>query len=321
MREGAMSIGTAAKAPVPEHVRPESVVDFDIYGDHRFLEAGDMHVGVWKLAQEKGNGIFWTPRNGGHWLVNDFELLFEAVRQPDLFSSQGLTVPPMPEEPQLIPLGLDPPVHGDFRLPLVKFFSPQIVRGMEADIRRLAGELIEGIKPAGRCEFVRAVAVPLPVTIFMKLMGMPPERLDEYREWVLDMGSNNDDRRADSYVKIHGLMADLIRERQRERRDDLISRLIDADVGGRAPTFDELQAYCMLLFAAGLDTVANSLSFGVNYLAGAPEMQDRLRANPERIPDAVEEFLRRFAIVNNPRTIARDAQFGGWRSGRASAWS
>jgi cytochrome P450 len=298
-------------APVPDHVRPESVVDFDLYGDRRWVETGDMHAGLWKLGQEKGWGIFWTPHNGGHWLINDYELLFDAVRQPELFSNQKMTLPPMPEEPLLLPLGLDPPVHGAFRLPLMKAFAPNVIRAMERDIRNFAAELIDGIARDGRCEFVRAIGVPMPVMIFMKLMGMPLDRLDEFREWVLDMSSNDNERRADSYVKCHALMAELIGERQAERGDDLISQLIDADVGGRPPTFDELQAYCMLLFAAGLDTVANSLAFGVNYLAGDARLQNELRASPETIPVAVEEFLRRFGITNPPRTATRDFNFGG----------
>lgn len=301
----------AGKISAPAHVRPESIVDFDLFGDPRFIETGDMHAGLHRLGMEKGQGVFWTPRNGGHWLINDYELLFEAVRRPDIFSSRGMTVPPMPEEPLLIPLGLDPPTHGAFRLPLMKAFSPEVVRAMEPDIRSFAASLIQGIARDGRCEFVRAVGVPMPVMIFMKLMGMPLDRLDEFREWVLDMSSNDDGRRAASYAKCHALMGALIRERQEARKSDLISFLIDADVGGRPPSFDELQAYCMLLFAAGLDTVANSLSFGVNHLAGNPALQDRLRSNPELIPEAVEEFLRRFGITSPPRTATRDVVFGG----------
>ncbi len=298
---------------VPDHVRPESVVDFDLYRDHRFEEEDGLHEGLWRLIQETGQGIFWTPHNGGHWFITDHELLFQAAKQPELFSSTAMTLPPMPadQEPRLIPLGLDPPVHGAYRLPLMRAFSPDIIKAMEKDIRAFAAELIEGIRPNGRAEFVEAIAEPMPIMIFMKLMGMPLDRLREFREWVYDMLSPDNDRRASSYVHVHAMMEPLIREREKEPRDDLISRLVHSEIDGRPVTYDEVQAYCLLLFAAGLDTVANSLSFGVCLLSRDQELQARLRANPELIPEAVEEFLRRYGIVFTPRTAAKDMHFGG----------
>ena len=224
-----------------------------------------------------------------------------------------MTLPPMPadEEPRLIPLGLDPPVHGHYRLPLMRAFSPDIIKAMEAGIRSFAADLIEGIKPHGSAEFVEAIAEPMPILIFMKLMGMPLDRLREFREWVYDMLSSDNERRASSYGHVHAMMEPLIREREAAPRDDLISRLVHSEIDGRPTTYDEVQAYCLLLFAAGLDTVANSLSFGVNLLSSDQELQARLRANPELIPEAVEEFLRRYGIVFTPRTAALDVSFGG----------
>ncbi len=298
---------------VPDHIRAESVVDFDLYRDHRFEEEGGLHEGLSRLIAESGQGIFWTPHNGGHWFITDHALLFDAARRPDLFSSTAMTVPPMPpeHEPKLIPLGLDPPVHGHYRLPLMRAFSPDIIKAMEKDIRAFAAELIEAIKAQGRCEFVEAIAEPMPIMIFMKLMGMPLDRLREFREWVYDMLSSDNDRRASSYTQVYGMMDPLIRERQDAPRDDLISRLVHSDIDGRPATYDEVQAYCLLLFAAGLDTVANSLSFGVNLLASDQALQERLRADPGLIPEAIEEFLRRYGIVFTPRTAALDVSFGG----------
>jgi cytochrome P450 len=299
--------------PVPLHIRPESVVDYDVYGDHRYAEADDIHLGIHRLSQEVGFGIFWTPRNGGHWCINDHELIFEASRRPDLFSSHAMTIPPMPEghEPRFLPLNLDPPEHGPFRMPLMKAFSPDAMNILGKDIRAFATELVDAVADKGECDFVSAIAEPMPVIIFMKLMGMPLDRLHEFRGWVFDMVSNDDARRIPAYAHINQVMDALIREREAERRNDLISRLIDAEIGGRRATFDEVQRYCLLLFAAGLDTVANSLSFGMNHMAGDPALQQRLHAEPGLIPEAIEEFLRKFSVSMPPRTAAVDFEFGG----------
>ena len=82
---------------VPPHVRPECVVDYDVYRAYGADQTGDPHFGIYRLSQAVGHGIFWTPHNGGHWCIHDHELIFEAARRPDLFSSHAMTIPPMPE--------------------------------------------------------------------------------------------------------------------------------------------------------------------------------------------------------------------------------
>ena len=88
--------------PVAEVSEPSArqrpVVDYDLYQGQSYAASGDLHQGLYELAERHGRGIFWTPHNGGHWFINDYELLFEAARQPELFSSTEMTIPPVPEE-------------------------------------------------------------------------------------------------------------------------------------------------------------------------------------------------------------------------------
>ena len=295
----------------PAHVPPDRVVDYDVYRGAFPGEETDLHHGLYRLGEESGRGIFWTPHNGGHWFINDFELLFDAARKPELFSSTEMTIPPVPVEPRLIPLFLDPPEHGLFRAPLMRQFTPGRIAAMESGIRLFTNELINAIEAEGRCEFVEAMAEPLPIKIFMRIMGMPLDRMREFRDWILDMLSPDDDRRASSYANIAGLMDGLIRERQAQPKDDLISHLLTLEIGLRAITYEEVQAYCLLLFAAGLDTVANALAFGMNFMANRPDLQARLSADPSLIPEAVEELLRKFGVPMPARTATCDFEFGG----------
>jgi cytochrome P450 len=301
------------RTSVPPHIRPECVVDYDLYNDHRHAAHGDIHLALHHMADKECRGVMWTPHNGGHWVINDYGLLFEAARDPGLFSSAALMLPPMPEglEPRVVPIGFDPPVHGPYRMPLMKAFAPDKIRALETDIRAFAIELIERVAAKGACDFVDAIAEPMPVIIFIKLMGMDTSRLREFRRWVYDMVSNDNDRRAQAHRNTAAMMAELIAARQEEPKDDLITQLVYTEVNGQRLTIDEVQAYCLLLFAAGLDTVANSLSFGMNYLAGDPSLQERLRADPSLIPEAVEEFLRKFGVANVVRVVTRDTEWGG----------
>jgi len=299
----------------PAHIDPTHAIDYDIFNDPRFAAAGDPHAGLRLLGEEAGYGIYWTPRNGGHWFINDYELIFQAARSPDLFSSKAMTVPPMPAElePRLIPLTLDAPEHAAYRLPLMRAFAPDRVRAMEPAIRAYTAQLIESIADDGRCDFVEAISEPLPIVIFMRLMGMDVSRLAEFRRWIVDMMAAEEAPRARCYENIRRMMGELIEARQIRREDDLVSRLLDSEIAGRPVTIEEMHGYCMLLFAAGLDTVANVMAHSMRHMAGDPALQDRLRATPARIPDAIEEFLRKFGVPTPPRTVTRDAEFGGVR--------
>jgi cytochrome P450 len=310
-----MNAHTALTRDIPAHVDPAQVVDFDMFRDHRYREPGGPHAALARLAAEDGRGIFWTPHNGGHWLINDHALLFEAVRMPELFSSTAMTIPPMPAElePKLLPLFSDPPVHGPYRLPLMKAFAPARIAAMEGSIRAFAIELIEAVAGEERFDFFDKIAEPMPVVIFMKLMGMPLERMHEFRGWMVDMVSDSDEARGGAHRNVNAMMKPLIEARQAEPQNDLISWLLESDIGGRPITYDEMQAYSLLLFAAGLDTVANSIGFGMNHLATDIALQERLREEPELIPEAVEEFLRMFAVATVARTVTRDAEFAGAR--------
>lgn len=311
-----MNIATPVERPsLPPHVDPSRVREYDVFKGYKPDEVANPHDGLMQLAEDYGRGIFWTVSNGGHWFINDRELLFQAVRNPALFSSTAMTIPPLPRElePRMLPLMLDPPEHGAFRMPLMKAFAPQEIKRLETSIRELAIELIDGVAGNGRCEFLEEIAEPLPVTVFMKMMGIPLDRLVEYRAVMADMMSDDEARRVRSFEVFGEDMGVLIKERMEKREDDLISRLIDADIDGRLPTFDELVNYCVLLLTAGLDTLVNAFSFGVAHLAIDPELQRRLKGDPSMIMPFIEELLRRYGGVMPPRLVMHDAEFGGVR--------
>ncbi len=296
----------------PAHVDPARVVDWDVFRDPRYAATPEVHHSLFKFSEERPRGIYWTPRNGGHWLINDHELMFEAMRNPGLFSSTKMTLPPIPDEPCFIPLSLDPPEHGYYRLPLMQAFAPAEVMKLEANVRAIAARLIAEVIPRGRCEFVREIAEPVPVTIFLNMMGLPLDRIEEFRGWALAMVLDDNDARTAAYIQVNGVMAELVRDRQANPGDDLVSKyLLNAQIDGRPVTFDELLNYCMLLFVAGLDTLVASITFGARQLAVDPPLQKRLRENISLVPDFIEEVLRRYAVSMPPRTVTHDAEFHG----------
>jgi len=106
-------------------------------------------------------------------------------------------------------------------------------------------------------------------------------------------------------------LGELINARRKEPRDDLVSYLTRATIDDRQLTDMELLAISFLLYMAGLDTVAGMLTYIFRHLAEHPNHRSRLREHPETIPDAVEEFLRYYAIVTTARFVTRDVEFAG----------
>jgi cytochrome P450 len=107
------------------------------------------------------------------------------------------------------------------------------------------------------------------------------------------------------------LLSGVIAARRAEPRDDLISYLLELEIEGRPVTDDMVLGYSKLLFFAGLDTVANAMSFIMHYLAKDQGLQARLRREPDKIPHAMEEMIRRHAVAPVVRIVAKDETWRG----------
>ncbi len=293
----------------PAHVSDGQVVDFDIYLDSHMRE--DLHLGLRRLHSVAPD-IFYTPRNGGHWVVTRLDQMTKILQDPEHFSNRELTIPKSNSDNVMIPLNLDPPDHLQYRIVLMRSFDRKAITAREPVLREWAGKLIDRVVADGKCDFTETLGAAFPVSVFMEMMGMPLERFEEFRAIVLEyFGKTTTERYVELQNQIIATMTEIIEDRQRQRKDDLVSRLLDEDVKGRKLTLAELQSICFLLFIAGLDTVANALTFAFRNLAQREDLQDQLRAEPERIPDFVEESLRRFAVVNQTRIVKKDIDLFG----------
>lgn len=307
----------------PEHV-PESVVyDFDMFRDAAYI--ANPHDRILELIRS-APPVFWTPRNGGHWMMVSYEANFKASRDTDTFSNDMISpaarealmamIPPGgPHIPNSVPINLDPPEHGKYRLPLQRVFSPATINGLKDSIRELAAELIDSVAAQGDCEFMAAIAEPLPVKVFLKMLGLPLERLPEYRvlakKFLRGLSESASDMMAVSMRmrQVADIMNDVLLARKANPRDDIISMLWKVEVDGKPSTLEDMENYAVLLFIAGLDTVMNGMGHGIRHLAQDLATQDQLRAEPALIADATEELLRRYTFTVPPRRVKQDTVF------------
>ena len=298
-------------APVPAHVPPHLVFDFDVYN-----AAGpdqDFHLAIHRLHRPDVPEVFWTPRQGGHWVLTRGEEIHKVFADVEHFSSHALTVPKSTAPPvPLKPIFLDPPEHTKYRALLNPWFSPKAVAGLEVKARELAIRLIEELKPRGRCDFVTEFAQHLPIQVFMSIVNVPASDREKLLEWA--DGMVRPEKREDVHEtikRIFGYASQKILQRRANPGDDLISRLTQAQVDGQPMTHEELMGMVSLVLIGGMDTVVSAISFAANFLAANPGHRRQLIERPEIIPKAVDELLRRFPVVNQGRLVVKDIELKG----------
>lgn len=304
----------ATKAP-PQGIDPALVIDYDFYDDDIYASAGGIPEAMVEL-RDAAPDVFWSPALGGYWVIQGYEAIVDAAKSTDLFSSVKMGIPPRPEDAlmtQSAPLNYDPPDHAALRAPLNKVFTPTQMYRRVDQIRDQAIELIENIAHLGKADFFETVTEQMPVLIFIDLMGLDRADFKTYRK-IATAGISSTDmqERIDAGRDARRLVAQCIRDRRANPRDDLVTYITQMEVNGK-PVDDELAlSYCILLFFAGLDTVANAMAFCMRYLAMDQQLQERLRHEPDKIPHAMEELLRRHSVAPVMRTIMRDECWRGF---------
>jgi cytochrome P450 len=310
MNQHTAATSAPSDAPAPSHVPAHLVRNVDIVNDPGVL--ADPWLAMDRL-REQGR-ILWSPRLGGHWLVLGSAEVREAFQHGEAFSSYPTGLPSMEGfwPRKLIPQELDGEEHKRFRRVLSPFFSPGAIRPLAESVRSRGAELISRFADGHGCEFVGAFARPLPSAVFLDLFGAPTEQADTFTQWTYNLLHANDLAvSAETGRQIVGYLVGLIADRRKAPRDDLISGLIAADVGGRPLSDEELLDTAFLLFIAGLDTVTSQLGIVFHHLATHPDQQQALRADPASIRDVLEELLRVYPIVPPVRTLTRDYVLGG----------
>ena len=177
---------------------------------------------------------------------------------------------------------------------------------LQSSVRVLCKELIDGFHARGECEFVDDFAKRLPIVVFLRLVDLPLSDREHLLELTEKSTRGTDKERSDANQGLAAYVQKWIVARRAQPGPDLFSKIVNARIEGQ-PLSDEM-TFGMLanVIFGGLDTVAASLSFVARWLAANPEARHELAANPARIPEAEEEFYRRFGIPQTARVIARD---------------
>jgi cytochrome P450 len=302
---------------IPSHVPPGLVRDFSFWSAPGMAPTpnGDPQAALSVL--HSGPPIFYAPNNtlDGHgtWVVTRAEDQRRVLQDAETFSShRRIFSSKLGEDWPLVPLELDPPEHAPFRRLLNPLFGPARMNAMEAGARARAARMIEALKPAGSCDVMEDFAFPFAVGIFLQFLGLPEERGGEFLRWAKGLLHGAEPAvRAAAARAIIAYLKELADHRRREPGEDFMTFVVQAQVNGRPLTDEEIRGMSVLIFVAGLDTVAAAIGFDLSHLARRPEDQSRLRADPSLIRNAVEELLRAYPTVQMIRVARRDVELHG----------
>ncbi len=251
------------------------------------------------------------------------EEIDHALRHPEIFSSNMDAVDLKNKRP-MIPLQIDPPEHKKFRKLLDPIFAPRKMALMDDEVSVIVNDLIDGFIERGELDFAKEFSIPFPSQVFLTLLGLPLDELDRFL--VMKDGIIRPDHvtgklfgspEASAYQQkiadsVYDYFNEILDQREKERRGDLLSHFLDVEVDGDRLTRNDILDICFLFLIAGLDTVTATLDCMYAFLAQHPEQRRQLVEDPSLIPNAIEELLRwETPVMGVARVAVEDTELAG----------
>jgi cytochrome P450 len=296
--------------PVPPHVDPARVVDFDYMNPAGLAESGDVYQAFARLHQ--GPDIQWTPHYGGHWIATRAEEIRWIQESWQIFSNREKS-PPRGSFPMMPPITMDPPDHTRYRAVLNPYFAKRRIEDVYGPrARKVIAEMIGALRPLGAADFVAAFSLIAPLKIFWDFADLPYARRDEFLAWGKHVsGGGTPEQRAAGYRAIGAYLNELLDERLEHPGGDVFTGISQWRNNPRFERREEILGMAQLVFLGGLDTVASAMGFAMWRLAENPALQLRLKDDPAVIPAATEELLRRHGLSSTCRIVRQDVERKG----------
>ncbi len=275
---------------------------------------------VWWNAQPRGASGF---DDEGYWVVTKHADVLEVSRASDIYSSQQNTAiirhgQPVTDEAlammQLILLNIDPPQHTKLRGIVSRGFTPRAIKNLREALTARAEAIVHNAMSEGSGDFVSDVACELPLQAIAELLGIPQEDRRKVFNWSNEMvGYDDPEFDGDPQLaaaELVGYSMAMAEERKGCPRDDIVTKLVHAEVDGGHLSSDEFGFFMILLSVAGNETTRNAISHGMLALLDHPEQWELYK---EQRPDTAGDEIVRWAtpVTVFQRTALADATLGG----------
>ena len=276
---------------------------------------------IWWNEQPLGVGGF---DDGGYWVVTKHKDVKEISRRSDVFSSQAKTALPryregtvdeQIERGKYVLLNMDAPHHTHLRKIISRAFTPRAIELLRAELRERAGAIAVAAAREGSGDFVEQVSCELPLQAIAGLMGVPQEERKKLFDWSNQMVGDvdpefesNDAMGASIELIMYAMQ--MAADRTANPGDDLVTKLVQADVEGHKLSDDDFGFFVILLAVAGNETTRNSITHGMHAFT---EFGDQWELYKELRPvTAVDEIVRWATPVTSfQRTALADTELGG----------
>ena len=289
---------------------PESFAHGHPHAQYDWLRANDpVHF------QEEPNGP-------GYWAITRYQDVYDVDRGFQAFSSEPTIMIQDPLQQQdfggyKMMLMMDPPQHTAFRKLIRQEFTVPVSADRTPRMKQLARQIVDEVIEKGECDFVSQVAGEMPSYVIAELMGIPLEdgrELYKLTEAIhTTAGGSPSEAGMTAVFKMFEYGRKVIEEKRARPKNDLATKLLEAEVDGKKLDDIEFLLFFLLLIDAGGDTTRNLLSAGMLALLDNPEQFDWLLADlPGRLPSAREELLRWCSpVIYMRRRATRDVEIGG----------
>ena len=277
--------------------------------------------------------VYWheheVPGAKGFWNVLRHADVSTVSRDSALFSSEAEGVIGMlnPDEDAeldqtndprgLMMLYMDPPKHTRYRLLVNKGFTPRMIGLLEQYLRHRATVIVDNVIERGEVDFVTDVACELPLQAIAEIMGVPQEDRKLIFEWSnrmvgMDDPEYNQSEGVDAMAELYAYVNQLAKQRQSDPRDDIVTRLLNAEIEGDRLSELEFDMFMLMLSVAGNETTRNATSWGMLALMQNPDAYRALREDPSKVELGVEEIIRWASpVMHFRRTATAATELGG----------
>ena len=262
----------------------------------------------------RNNSPVHFVETGSFWVLSRFEDVFNAARNPRVFSSRhGLTID---QDSNNLDMGdsapivfLDPPEHTEFRRLISKGFTPRKAEDMTEDISAFVESAINRIKELETCDIISELFKPLPSFVVSKYLGVPASDRVVFDTWtekiVAGAIHNEENEGIEAIYEVTNYFTELIEWRKKTPGDDLISELIE--MGEEKVSIMWILGLAFTMIAGGNDTTTGLLGGSVVLLSENPDQRKLLLEDLSLLPDAIEELLRMTSPVQGlSRVILED---------------
>ena len=241
------------------------------------------------------------------WLVTRYDGVLSVLKDPRFAKNPRNAMLPeqlkkMPWKPPMFKpleqnmLDLDSPDHTRLRALVHKAFTPRLVEQMRDQIQVLTNELLDAAEAKGSMDLIADFALPLPLTMIGRILGIPTEDNQKFHRWTQIFVSASTNKNIVvlilSIMSLMRYLKKLIKERGAHPKDDLITALVQAKDGSDQLSGDEILAMIFILLVAGHETTVNLIGSGTLALLEHPNQLEKLRSEPALIKPAIEELLR-----------------------------